>query len=46
MEQCLREDAQQIIDQAIQAVQPDEAVRRALAGRSFPGRVVLVAFWG
>ena len=43
MEQCLREDAQQIIDQAIRAVQPDEAVRRALAGRSFPGRVVLVA---
>ena len=43
MEQRLREDAQQIIDQAIRAVQPDEAVRRALAGRSFPGRVVLVA---
>ena len=36
-------DAQQIISDSIAAVLPDEAVRRALTGRSFPGRVVLVA---
>lgn len=43
MEQQLRKDARQIIDQAIRAVQPDEAVRRALETRSFSGREVLVA---
>ncbi len=39
----LRSDAQTIINAAIQAVQPDEAVKRALQGREFPGRVVLAA---
>ena len=39
----LRSDAQAIISAAIQAVQPDAAVRRALHGRDFPGRVVLAA---
>ena len=36
-------DAQKIISDSIAAVLPDEAVRRALAGRFFPGRIVLVA---
>lgn len=36
-------DAQKIIFDSIAAVLPDEAVRRALMGRRFPGRVVLVA---
>ena len=39
----LRRDADKIIHTAIHAVKPDAAVRRALAGREFPGRVVLVA---
>jgi len=39
----LRNDARYIIDRAIAAVQPDEAVRRALQDRQFPGRVRLVA---
>ena len=39
----LRSDAQTIISQAIRAVQPDAAVKRALQGREFPGRVVLAA---
>ena len=39
----LRRDAGVIIQRAIRAVQPDEAVRRALVGREFPGRVFLVA---
>ena len=39
----LRSDAQTIISSAIQAVQPDAAVKRALQGREFPGRVVLAA---
>ena len=39
----LRSDAQTIIAAALQAVQPDAAVRRALQGREFPGRVVLAA---
>ncbi len=43
MDQRLRQDAAYIIDRAIAAVLPDEAVRRALAGRTFPGRVLLVA---
>lgn len=41
--QGLRGDAEQIIAAAIRAVQPDEAVRRALSGASFDGRIVLVA---
>ena len=39
----LREDAKYIYTHAIEAVLPDEAVRRALTGQSFPGRVILVA---
>ena len=43
MNPSLREDAQVIIRRSIQAVLPDEAVRRALQGRVFTGRVVLIA---
>ena len=43
MDQKLRQDADAIIRTAIAAVLPDEAVRRALKGRHFPGRVLLVA---
>lgn len=43
MNQVLQEDAKQIIDWAIRAVQPDAAVRRALERCDFTGRVVLVA---
>ena len=43
MNHTLRSHADQIVRAAIRAVQPDAAVRRALAGREFPGRVVLVA---
>ena len=43
MNTILRSDAQHIIDRAITAVQPDEAVRRALQNKEFPGRVLLVA---
>ena len=39
----LRRDADAIIRAAIEAVQPDAAVRRALENREFPGRVLLVA---
>ena len=39
----LREDAKYIYTRAIEAVLPDKAVRRALTGQSFPGRVILVA---
>ena len=40
----LRQDADTIIQAAITAAQPDEAVRKALEGRDFgSGRVVLVA---
>lgn len=39
----LRADGLQIVQGAIRAVLPDEAVCRALENRSFPGRVVLVA---
>ncbi len=39
----LRSDAQAILTAALQAVQPDAAVRRALQGRDFPGRVMLAA---
>ena len=39
----LRKDANQIIGAAIKAVQPDAAVHRALEGRTFTGKVVLVA---
>lgn len=43
MNHLLRAHADSIITSSINAVKPDEAVRRALAGRAFPGRVVLVA---
>ncbi|MBR3019686.1 MAG: DUF4147 domain-containing protein [Clostridia bacterium] len=43
MNQLLRSHADQIIKEAIAAVQPDAAVQRALSGREFPGRVLLVA---
>ena len=43
MNQILRSHADQIIREAIAAVQPDAAVRRALTGKDFPGRVLLVA---
>ena len=43
MNQILRAHADRIVKEAIAAVQPDSAVQRALAGREFPGRVLLVA---
>lgn len=43
MDNLMRKHADKIINAAIQAVLPDEAVRRALEGKHFPGRVVLVA---
>ena len=43
MDQILRSHADAIIAASIKAVQPDEAVSRALAGQNFPGRVVLVS---
>ena len=43
MDQQLRNDANAIIRSSINAVKPDEAVSRALAGKEFSGRVVLVA---
>ena len=39
----MRQDADAIISASIKAVQPDDAVRRALEGKRFPGRVFLVA---
>ena len=39
----LRAHADQIIRQAIDAVLPDAAVKRALEGKTFPGKVILVA---
>ena len=44
----LRADAEKIITRAIAAVLPDAAVERALKGKTFLGRVYLVAagcFW-
>ena len=43
MDQLLRSHADAIVKASITAVLPDEAVRRALAGQAFPGRVLLVA---
>ena len=43
MDQILRAHADAIAAAAIRAVQPDDAVRRALEGQEFSGRVVLVA---
>ena len=39
----MREDAGYIISRSIEAVLPDESVRKALSGRSFPGKVIPVA---
>jgi len=43
MNKCLRAHADAIITSAINAVKPDEAVARALSGKEFSGRVVLVS---
>lgn len=43
MDTVLRNHTNLIVNSAIQAVQPDAAVARALAGKEFPGRVFLVA---
>lgn len=43
MDHELRRDAEEIIQYAIRAVLPDEAVHRALKEMTFPGRVYLVA---
>lgn len=43
MIELLRTHADRIIRDSIAAVQPDAAVARALSGREFPGRVLLVA---
>lgn len=43
LEQRLRADAETILRASIGAVRPDSAVRRALEGAQFPGRVFLVA---
>ena len=43
MKPNLRADADAIVASAIHAVQPDEAVARALTHADFPGRVLLVA---
>jgi len=40
---AMRADAQAVIRQTLAAVLPDEAVRRALRGRAFSGRIVLIA---
>lgn len=43
MDKLLRTHAERIIRSAISAVMPDEAVKRALTGQEFPGRVFLVS---
>ncbi len=43
MENRMREQANRIVTASIRAVQPDDAVARALEGAVFPGRVLLVA---
>ena len=43
MNASMRNHADQIVKEAIAAVQPDAAVQRALSGQDFPGRVLLVA---
>lgn len=43
MDSTLRTHAEQIVKSAIGAVLPDEAVVRALEGKTFPDRVILVA---
>ena len=39
----LRQDAETILREAVRAVLPEAAVRRALAGQRFPGKIYLVA---
>ncbi len=43
MNMLLRSHAEEIIEKSIRAVMPDTAVKRALSGRVFSGRVVLVS---
>lgn len=43
MDHLFRQDADSIIRAAIRAVQPDQAVQRALKNAHFPGRVLLIA---
>ena len=43
MNSTLRQDAENMIRQAIDAAEPGFAVRKALKGRTFPGRVFLIA---
>ena len=43
MNQELRAEAEKIVRVAIDSVLPDEAVRRALTGMHFPGRIILVS---
>ncbi len=43
MDKLLRSHADAIVKASINAVLPDEAVKRALTGQEFPGRVLLVA---
>ena len=43
MDKLLRSHADAIIKASITAVLPDEAVKRALEGQNFPGRVLLVS---
>ena len=43
MADAIRADALKIVEEAIHAVLPDNAVKRALEGREFPGKVYLVA---
>ena len=43
MDKVLRARADAIVAASIKAVQPDDAVRRALAGQNFSGRILLVS---
>ena len=43
MDNLLRARANAIVNAAIQAVQPDDAVKRALSGQDFPGKILLVS---
>lgn len=43
MDTEMRKQADRIVEAAIRAVQPDDAVARALQGAVFPGRMILVA---
>jgi hydroxypyruvate reductase len=43
MNKQMRADAETIVSKSIQAVLPEEAVRNALRGREFTGRVILVS---